>query len=253
MLILDDAGQQLQCHVVFPAGYQPGSVPFRRERLLPWPPALEFDPRVRLYESTIPSGNAYKVRLLLAQLDIPYQAVALDIMADPPETRRPAFLAKNPNGRIPLLELPDGRHLAESNAILFYLAEGTPLLATDLFERAQTLQWMFFEQYSHEPYVAVLKFWTYWGGLDKLRPEELERLRSRGQAALDVMASHLADRSFFVGERYGIADIALYAYTQSAQAIGFSVSDSLRQWLDRVRAQPRHAAIPRDPLGKAPT
>src|SRR5262249_2594075 len=163
--------------------------------------------------------NAYKVSLLLAQLRIPHETVSLDILATPSETRRPAFLAKNPNGRIPVLELDDGRCIPESNAILFYLADGTPYLAAGRFERTQALQCMFFEQYSHEPYVAVLKFWTYWGGLDKLRPEDLDRLRTRGQAALDVMEAHLESRAFFVGERYGIADIALFAYTQSAEAV----------------------------------
>jgi glutathione S-transferase len=114
------------------------------------------------------------------------------------------------------------------------------------------LQWLFFEQYSHEPYVAVLKFWTYWGGLDKLAPHDLERLRARGQGALDVMDKHLATRSFFVGERYSIADIALFAYTQSAEAIGLAPSEAVKEWLARVRSQPRYVPIKRDPLGKAP-
>jgi glutathione S-transferase len=207
---------------------------------------------MRLYDSTIPSGNSYKVHLLLAQLGIGYETSELDILATPSQTRLPAFLAKNPNGRIPVLELDDGRVLPESNAIVFFLADGTPYLPSERWERAQVLQWMFFEQYSHEPYVAVLKFWTYWGGLDKLRPDDLERLRVRGQAALDVMTAHLKQRSFFVGERYSIADIALYAYTQSAEAIGLTVSPPLAAWLERVRSQPRHVTIKRDPLGKAP-
>src|SRR5689334_13852862 len=115
---------------------------------------------VRLYESTIPSGNAYKVRLLLAQLGMACEVVELDILATPPETRRPEFLAKNANGRIPLLELADGTFLPESNAILYYLAQNTELWPREPLEQAQALQWMFFEQYSHEPFVAVLKFWT---------------------------------------------------------------------------------------------
>src|SRR5215470_8923163 len=123
-------------------------------------------PRViRLYESKIPSGNAYKVSLLLSHLGQVPSVVELDIMAPPPETRRPEFLAKNPNGRIPLVELDDGSFLPESNAILCYLADGTSFLPDDRLERARALAWMFFEQYSHEPYVAVLKFWTFWGGL----------------------------------------------------------------------------------------
>ena len=207
---------------------------------------------MRLYDSNIPSGNAYKVQLLLAQLGVQHELVELDILRTPSQTREPQFLAKNPNGRIPTLELDDGRLLPESNAIMFYLAEGTPLLASDKFERAQTLQWLFFEQYSHEPYVAVLKFWTYWGGLDKLRPHELERLHQRGQAALDVMETHLAKRTFFVGERYGIADIGLFAYTQAADAIGLCTGAAVRAWMERVRAQPKFVPIKRDPLGKAP-
>jgi glutathione S-transferase len=207
---------------------------------------------MRLYDSNIPSGNAYKVQLLLAQLGIDYELVELDILRSPSQTREPEFLAINPNGRIPTLVLDDGKILPESNAIMFYLAEGTLLLAADKFERAQTLQWLFFEQYSHEPYVAVLKFWTYWGGLDKLRAPELERLHTRGQAALDVMETHLQTRQFFVGERYGIADIALFAYTQAADAIGLRNGPSVRAWLERVRAQPKFVPIKRDPTGKAP-
>jgi glutathione S-transferase len=207
---------------------------------------------MRLYDSTIPSGNSYKVHLLLAQLELPYAVTELDILMSPSETRQPGFLSKNPNGRIPLLELEHTRYLPESNAILCYLADGTAFLSSERFERAQTLQWLFFEQYSHEPYVAVLKFWTYWGGLERLRPDELERLRVRGQAALDVMATHLSSRTFFVADRYGIADIALYAYTHSAAALGLSVAPSVQRWLERVRAQPKHVPIKRDPLGKAP-
>lgn len=207
---------------------------------------------MRLYDSNIPSGNSYKVQLLLAQLGIAYELTELDIMRTPSETREPAFLAKNPNGRIPTLEFDDGRLLPESNAILFYLAEGTAFLPSERFERAQVLQWLFFEQYSHEPYVAVLKFMTYWGGLERLRKEELEKLRVRGQQALDVMEKHLASRSFFVAERYGIADIALYAYTQAADAIGLRTGPAVRAWLERVRAQPKYLPIKRDPLGKAP-
>jgi glutathione S-transferase len=205
---------------------------------------------VRLYDSTIPSGNGYKVHLLLAQLGLPYETVELDILRS--ESRRPDFLAKNPNGRIPVLELDDGTCLAESNAILSYLADGTPFAPTDRLARAQTLQWMFFEQYSHEPYVAVLKFWTYWGGLEKLAPGKVERLRAGGQAALGVMARHLETRSFFVGDRYGIADIALFAYTQSAGALGFAIPAPVARWLERVREQPGYVSIKRDPLGKAP-
>ncbi|HKU41183.1 MAG TPA: glutathione S-transferase family protein [Polyangiales bacterium] len=207
---------------------------------------------MRLYDSIIPSGNSYKVHLLLAQLRKQYHVTDLDILSTPSQTRTPAFLAKNPNGRIPLLELDDGRLLPESNAILYYLAEGTPFLSSDPFERAQTLQWMFFEQYSHERFVAVLKFWTYWGGLDKLSSTEREMLQKRGQDALDVMETHLAKRSFFVADRYSIADITLFAYTQSADAIGYRTGPAVRAWLGRVRDMPHHVPIKADPLGKAP-
>jgi glutathione S-transferase len=198
---------------------------------------------IRLYESSIPSGNAYKVALLLAQLGIDVDVVALDILASPSETRRPEFLARNPNGRIPVLELDDGSYLAESNAILYYLGHGTPYLPTDPLDRARALQWMFFEQYSHEPYVAVFKFWTYWGGLDDKHPDEIARCLQRGQAAIDVMETHLERARWFTGTAYGIADIALYAYTQTAGEIGFSVGARVTDWLDRVRNQPRHIAI----------
>jgi len=207
---------------------------------------------MHLYDSNIPSGNVYKVQLLLAQLEVAYGTTTLDILAPVSETRRPPFVAKNPNGRVPLLELDDGRVLPESNAILFYLADGTQYLSDDRFERAQTLQWMFFEQYSHEPYIAVLKFFTYWGGLERLRDDELQRLRTRGQQALQVMEEQLRSGDFFVGGRYGIADIALFAYTQSAEAIGFDVGPRVKAWLERVRSTPRFVPIKRDPLGKGP-
>ncbi len=198
---------------------------------------------VRLYESAIPSGNAYKVTLLLAHLGVAHDVVTLDILATPSETRRPEFLAKNPNGRIPVVELSDGTFLPESNAILYYLAQDTPYLPVDPLTRARALGWMFFEQYSHEPYVAVLKFWTYWGGLHNKTSAELAVLRTRGQAALDVMATHLASSPWFTGADYGIADIALFAYTQSAADIGFTVPASVSAWLDRCRAQPGYVAI----------
>ena len=204
---------------------------------------------VRLYESTIPSGNAYKVRLLLAQLGLPCEVVELDIMATPSETRRPEFLAKNANGRIPLLELADGTFLPESNAILFYLAQGTELWPHEPLEQAQALQWMFFEQYSHEPFIAVLKFWTLWGGLHNKRPDEIALWKQRGQAALHVMDTRLADHPFFAADRYTIADIALYAYTHSAGDVGFDMAavPHVRAWLARVREQPGHVAIKADP------
>lgn len=198
---------------------------------------------VRLYASSIPSGNAYKVSLLMAHLGISADVVALDIRASPSETRRPEFLAKNPNGRIPIVELSDGSFLPESNAILCYLADGTPFVPQDPLARARALAWMFFEQYSHEPYIAVLKYWTYWGGLHHKSAAELDLLRTRGAAALAVMSTHLSSHPWFTGDRYGIADIALFAYSQSAAAIGYDVPPAVDAWLDRVRAQPRWIPI----------
>ena len=186
----------------------------------------------------LPSGNGYKVRLLLAQRGIPFALVEKDILKG--ETRTPDFLAINANGRIPVLELDDGRRLAESDAILFYLAEGTPFLPAERFARAEVLQWMFFEQYSHEPYVAVARFWRHMHG----RPVDEERM-DRGRQALGVMERHLARRRFFVDERYSIADVALYAYTHVADEGGFDLAPypAVRAWLARVAAEPGHVPI----------
>ncbi len=200
-------------------------------------------PQVRRLYDDLDSGNGYKVRLVLMQLSIPFDWVAVDILAG--ETRRAPFLDKNPNGRIPLLEFADGSTLAESNAILFFVAEGTPLLSDHPYERAQTLQWMFFEQYSHEPYIAVARFWCRHPESSSHTPLELTRKREGGRDALAVMEHHLAERSFFVGERYSIADIALYAYTHVADQAGIDLSGfaAVRDWLDRVRSQPDHIPI----------
>jgi glutathione S-transferase len=197
---------------------------------------------VRLYDY-LSSGNGYKVRLVLHQLGIPFELVLLDILKR--ETRTPAFLARNPNGRIPTLELDDGTCLAESGAILWYLAEGTSLLPEDRLQRAQVLQWMFFEQYSHEPYVAVARAWLHLFGLDDERRRQLPEKQKLGYAALGVMEGHLASRRFFVGERYSIADVALYAYTHVAHEGGFDLGrfPQVRAWLDRVAAQPGHVSI----------
>lgn len=196
---------------------------------------------LKLYDY-LESGNGYKVRLLLHQLGVPFERVELDILRG--ETRTPDFLRLNPNGRIPLLRLEDGTCLAESNAIQWYLAEGTRFLPDDRVGRAQALQWMFFEQYSHEPYVAVLRFWTHAGRLAEKAAEVPER-RERGLAALAVMERELAGRDWFAGGRYSIADIALYAYTHVAPEGGFDLGPfpALRRWLERVRAQPGHVPI----------
>jgi glutathione S-transferase len=197
---------------------------------------------VRLYDY-LSSGNGYKVRLLLTQLGVPFDRVELDIVKG--ETRTPEYLARNPNGRIPLVELENGDHLAESNAILFYLADGTPFLSNDRLERATTLQWMFFEQYSHEPNIATSRFWLQHLELTPERYAALEQKRPLGYAALDVMENHLSERDFFVAGRYSIADIALYAYTHVADEGGFDLSryQGIRGWLERIRTQPGHIPI----------
>ena len=196
---------------------------------------------LRLYDY-LASGNAYKVRLLLHQLGIPFERVEMDIVRG--ETRTPEFLARNPNGRIPTLELEDGTHLAESNAILFYIAEGTPFLPATRFERALVLQWMCFEQYSHEPNIATVRFW-YHTELTDERRAQLPAKRVLGEAALGVMNGHLRTRRFFVGEAYSAADIALYAYTHVADEGGFDLGPypAVRAWLERVREQPGHVPI----------
>jgi glutathione S-transferase len=190
------------------------------------------------------SGNGYKAWLLLQQLGVPYKRIERDILKG--ETRTPAFLKKNPNGRIPTLELDDGTFLFESGAILWYLAEGTSFAPRTRLERAQTLQWMFFEQYSHEPYIAVARFWKHF--FDAPTPQQeanLPDIMKKGYAALDVMEGHLAKNDFFVGGRYGIADIALYAYTHVAHEGEFDLAPypAITAWLVRVKSQPGHVSI----------
>ncbi len=209
---------------------------------------------LRLYDNLI-SGNGYKVRLLLTQLGVAFERVETDIFKG--ESRTPEFLARNPNGRIPTLRLADGGHLAESNAILCYLAEDSDLWPAERMARAETLQWLFFEQYSHEPYIAVLRFWAHLPELTAQQEAQQEAERpgrkARGEEALGVMEQHLKDRSFFVGERYGVADIALYAYTHVAEEGGFDLAPypAVRSWLARVAAQPNHVAITAE-VGQAP-
>jgi glutathione S-transferase len=197
---------------------------------------------VTLYDN-LDSGNGYKIRLLLAQLQQSYRYVELDIMRG--ETRTPQFLARNPDGRIPTLEFEDGQCLAESNAILCYLAEGTAFVPTERLAHARVLQWMFFEQYSHEPYVATPRFIMRHLPADHPRRAELPNRQERGRAALAVMEGHLARHSYFVGEGYSIADIALYAYTHVAEEGGLELAPypKLRAWLARVAAQPRYVGL----------
>lgn len=197
---------------------------------------------LRLFDY-LSSGNGYKVRLLLAQLGLPFERVELDILRG--ETRTAEFLARNPNGRIPTLEVAPGVYLPESNAICWYLAEGTPFLPAERLARAQVLQWMCFEQYSHEPNIATVRFWLAHDQLTPERAAQLEAKRALGYAALGVMEGHLAAQPFFVAGRYSIADIALYAYTHVAGEGGFDLAPfpAVRAWLDRVRAQPGHVPI----------
>ena len=190
------------------------------------------------------SGNGYKVRLVLAQLGLPYKLVEHDILQG--ATRTPIFLSKNPNGRIPTLELEDGSFLAESNAIVYWLARDSQLWPQDKLAQAQTLQWMFFEQYSHEPYVAVLRAWKHVGfGTNPERLARVPELEQKAYAALGVMEGHLRTRAFFVGERYGLADVALYAYTHVAEEgeLSLAAYPNIRAWLARVAEQPGHVPI----------
>ncbi len=199
---------------------------------------------IRLHDN-LSSGNGYKVRLLLAQLGIPFERIEYDI--DTGETRTSQFLATvNSNGRVPVLELEDGTMLPESNAILFYLAHGTPFLPEGRLERAQVMRWMFFEQYSHEPNVATLRFWsTHHVEMTEERRLSLETKRKLGYEALGVMEGYLESNDFFVADHYSIADIALYAYTHVADEGGFDLEGFLavHAWLERVASQPGHVLI----------
>jgi glutathione S-transferase len=189
------------------------------------------------------SGNCYKVKLTLEQLGLPYRWIEVDPVKG--ETASAAFLAKNPNGKVPTLELENGEFLPESNAILNYLADGTPLLPGERLERARVLQWMFFEQYSHEPYVAVARSIMRYTPPDSPERSQLPRLHSRGHRALSIMEQHLERESFLAAGRYTVADIALYAYTHCAADGGFDLGKypALRAWLERVASQPRHVPL----------
>ena len=197
----------------------------------------------RLYDY-LESGNGYKIRLLLTQLGVPFERIELNITKG--ETRTPEFLRKFPNGRIPAVELDDGKLLFESNAIISYFADGTPFMPADRFQRAQVLQWLFFEKYSHEPYIASVRYLVMHPDVADPRRAILDTMmRPRGYDALGVMEGHLKSRDWFVGERYSIADIALYAYTHVAGEGGFDLASypAIRAWLERVRSQPRHIPI----------
>jgi glutathione S-transferase len=197
---------------------------------------------MKLYDY-LDSGNGYKVRLLLALLARPYELIEVDILKG--ETRTPGFLAMNPNGRIPVLELDDGRYLAESNAILYYLAENTPYLPSDPWQRAKVLQWLCFEQYSHEPYIATLRYWIRHVDLNGTRGLLAEEKRRGGEAALALMNDQLSGHRFLVGSDFTVADIALYAYTHVASQAGFDLGrhPSLRRWLGEVSNQPGYVPM----------
>jgi len=190
------------------------------------------------------SGNSYKVRLALAQLRIPYRLVEIDILKG--ESRTPEFLAKNPNGQVPLLEAAPGRYLAESNAILWHLASGSRLRPENRIERAQALQWMFFEQHSIEPNIGAAYFWLTLvkGGRD-LQQHALEDWMEEGYRSLGVMENHLKQQRYFAADRYTVADIALYAYAHLAHECDFDLASfpAIRAWLARVAAEPDHVAM----------
>ena len=184
------------------------------------------------------SGNCYKLELLCALLDLDYEWQSVDIMRG--DTRTPEFLARNPNAKVPLLELSDGRCLAESNAILLFLAEGSRLVPTESFSRARMFQWLFFEQYSHEPYIAVARFIALYLGLPQERQAEYQSKQAGGYKALDVMETQLRDSPYLVADEPSLADIALYAYTHVAADGGFELTGypAITAWLRRIESLP---------------
>jgi len=197
---------------------------------------------VRLYNSAV-SGNCYKVRLLLAHLGLEYETVEMSVVD---RSNRSEVLGElNPGLRVPTLVLDDGRPLAESNAIIWYFGDGTRYLPDDPYERAQVLQWQFFEQYSHEPNIAVARFWKTHSGQPEKFERQRERLLAGGYAALDAMERHLDGRMFLVADDYSLADISLYAYTHVAHEGDFDLDPypAIRAWLERVAAQPGHVPI----------
>ena len=197
---------------------------------------------LRLYDY-LPSGNGYKARLLLAFLGARYERCDVDI--DKGETRTPEFLALNANGRIPLLQIAPGDCLAESNAILCYLAQGTQYLPNDRRSNAAVMQWLFFEQYNHEPNIATVRYWVTHKLLTAEREAQLIAKRKQGYAALDVMERELSQRPYFAGETFTIADIALYAYTHVAGEGGFDLAPygAVGRWMARIAATPGYVAI----------
>lgn len=186
------------------------------------------------------SGNCYKLRLALTQLEHAFELVDIDITRG--ESRTASYLGKNPNGKVPALEIETGEVLAESNAILWYLANDSVLLPESRLDRARVLQWMFFEQYSHEPFIATSRYWIHILGQPETYAAEIAAKRAGGEQALAVMNQHLATSDFFVANQYSIADIALYAYTHVAHEGNFALHDypAITRWIERVKDQPRH-------------
>jgi len=196
----------------------------------------------KLYDF-LPSGNGYKVRLLLTQLQIPFERVELNIVNG--ATRTSDFLAKNLNGKIPLLEIAPDTFISESNAILYYLSQGTKYFPSDKYQQAQVMQWLFFEQSSHEPNIATPRYWiTQLKQADKYR-EQIQQKRKLGYQALEVMEQHLKNYDFLVANKYTIADIGLYAYTHVAEEGGFDLTQftAINAWFQRIKSQPKHISI----------
>lgn len=195
----------------------------------------------KLYDF-LPSGNCYKIRLLLNQLGIKYERVNIDILSK--ESRTPEFLKINPNGRTPVL-YHDGKYLAESNAILWYLASNSTFIPNDDYEQALALQWMFFEQFSHEPHIASARYWV---SILKAEDEYKDQLKVKmnlGYKALDVMEQHLENNHYFVANQYSIADIALYAYTHVAEEGNYDLSgySQIKNWFNRIENQKNYISI----------
>jgi len=191
----------------------------------------------------INSGNCYKVKLLMALLDIGHGWIVINILNG--ESQTDEFKLKNPNARIPVLELADGSYLWESNAILNFLAAGTSYLPDDPLQRAKALQWQFFEQYSHEPYIAVARFIAKYLGMPDERKQEYYDKQKGGHKALAVMETQLENAEYLVDDRYTIADISLYAYTHVAREGGFDLSgyDGISSWIKRIASEPKHVTM----------
>ncbi|WP_201797857.1 glutathione S-transferase family protein [Photobacterium rosenbergii] len=197
---------------------------------------------LRVY-GDIQSGNCYKVKLLLSLLGTHHEWQHVDILAG--ESQTPAFLQINPNGKIPTVQLEDGRFLAESNAILTFFAEDTPLLPQDKYQKAKVMEWLFFEQYSHEPFIAVARFIQKYQGLPEERKAEYDSLQTGGHKALKVMEKQLSNSPYLVGESLSIADIALYAYTHVAHEGGFFIQQypHIQAWIEKIAQHPRYVGM----------